>query len=81
MKKLTLVLMAIVLGVFLTAPAFAFGPTDGRGPGYGYGPGAGRGPGDYGNTGFNRLNLTDEQKTKIEALQTAHEKIESIYRF
>ena len=74
MKKLTLVLMAIVLGVFLTAPAFAFGPTDGRGPGYGYGPGAGRGPGDYGNTGFNRLNLTDEQKTKIEALQIAYEK-------
>ncbi len=74
MKKLTLALMAVVLGVFLTASAFAFGPTDGRGPGPGYGPGSGMGPGYYGNTGFNRLNLTDEQKTKIEALQIAREK-------
>jgi Spy/CpxP family protein refolding chaperone len=74
MKKLTLVLMAVVLGVFLTAPAFAFGPTDGRGPGPGYGPGNGRGPEYYGNAGFNRLNLSDEQKTKVEALVTASQK-------
>ena len=33
MKKLTLVLMAVVLGVLLTVPAFAFGPGEGRGPG------------------------------------------------
>jgi len=74
MKKLTLVLMVVILGVFLTASAFAFGPPDGRGPGPGYGPGADRGPGYYGNTGFDRLNLTDEQKTKIEALRLAYEK-------
>ena len=34
MKKLTLVLMAVVLGVLLTVPAFAFGPVSvpGNGP-------------------------------------------------
>ncbi len=66
MKKLTLVLMAAALGVLLTIPAFAFGPGDcsGNGPG-----------GDryyHRNAIFKKLNLSDEQKTKIETLQTAH---------
>ena len=30
MKKLTLVLMTVVLGVLLTTPAFAFGPGEGN---------------------------------------------------
>jgi Spy/CpxP family protein refolding chaperone len=75
MKKLTLVLMAVVLGVFLTASAFAFGgPRDDRGPGPGYGPDNGRGRGYCNETGLRRLNLTDEQKTKIEALVIASQK-------
>lgn len=75
MKKLTLVLMAVVLGVFLTASAFAFGgPRDDRGPGPGYGSGNGRGHGYCNEAGLQRLNLTDEQKTKIEALATASQK-------
>jgi len=62
MKKLTMTLMAITIGLLVSVPAYAFGP----------GPGEGRGPGYCGNAGFSKLNLTDEQKTKIEALQTAH---------
>ena len=78
MKKLTLVLMSVVLGILLTVPAFAFGPGEGRGPGEGIGPGGGRGPdGGKGECHCSKpelwkLNLSDEQKTKIEALQTAH---------
>ena len=68
MKKLTLTLMAITIGMLLSVSAFAFGP------GSGYGSGGGMGQGYYGNSGFNRLNLTDEQKTKIEAMQTAFQK-------
>jgi len=68
MKKLTLVLMAVTLGVLLTMPAFAAGP----------GGCPGNGPG--GDTGYHRdkifkkLNLTDEQKTKIEALMSGNQK-------
>jgi len=62
MKKLTLTLMAITIGLLLSVPAFAFGPGGGMGQGY------------FGNAGFNKLNLTDEQKTKIEALVTANQK-------
>jgi Spy/CpxP family protein refolding chaperone len=63
MKKLTLVLMVVGLGLLLSASAFAFGgPRDDRGHGY------------CKEAGLQRLNLTDEQKTKIEALQIAHEK-------
>jgi Spy/CpxP family protein refolding chaperone len=68
MKKLILTLMAIVLGVLLTVSAFAFGP--GACPGNG--PGGDR---DYQRDKiFNKLNLSAEQKTKIEALQTATQK-------
>jgi Spy/CpxP family protein refolding chaperone len=64
MKKLTIILMAIAIGLLLSVPAFAFGP----------GPGEGRGPGDCGQAGFNKLNLSDEQKAKVEALVTANRK-------
>jgi len=68
MKKLTLVLMTVTLGMLLTVPAFAFGPGDGRGPdGY-------RHEGYCGNFASSNLNLTAEQKTKIEALQDANYK-------
>lgn len=60
--------MAITIGLLLSLPVFAFG----HGPDYG--PGDGRESGYYGNAGFNRLNLSDEQKTKIEALITADQK-------
>jgi Spy/CpxP family protein refolding chaperone len=69
MKKLTLTLMAITIGLLLNASVFAFGP------GSGFGPGEGRGPGFFGNAGFNRLNLSDEQKTKIEAIISVHQKV------
>lgn len=63
MKKITLVLMVVGLGLLLSASAFAFGgPREGRGHGY------------CSERGLSRLNLTDEQKTKIEALTTANQK-------
>lgn len=65
MKKLTFVLMAAALGVFLTVSAFAFGPGGNRGYG------EGRGYGYCGNPASWNLNLTTEQNTKIEALQNA----------
>ena len=68
MKKLTLVLMAVALGALLTVPAFAFGP--GGCPGNG--PGGDR---DYHRDKiFKKLNLTDEQKAKIEVLENDHQK-------
>lgn len=66
MKKLVLVAMVVAMGVLLTVPAFAFGSRDGRGHG------GCKGEGYYGQAGLSKLNLSDEQKTKIEALQTAH---------
>ena len=75
MKKLTLVLTVVGLGLLLSASAFAFGgPRDDRGPGPGYGPGNDRGYGYCNEAGLKRLNLSDEQKTKIEALRIAYEK-------
>ena len=75
MKKLTLVLMVVGLGLLLSASAFAFGgPRDDRGPGPGYGSDNGRGHGYCNEAGLQRLSLTDEQKTKIEALVTASQK-------
>ncbi len=60
MKKMTLTLTAVALGLLLTSQAFAWGPGSGRGYGY------------CREAGLERLNLTDDQKTKIEALQTAN---------
>ena len=63
MKKLTLVLMVVGLGLLLSASAFAFGgPSDDGSRGY------------CNEAGLQRLNLTDEQRTKIEALTTANQK-------
>jgi Spy/CpxP family protein refolding chaperone len=75
MKKLTLVLMAFVLGVLLTVPAFAFGPRGGIGHGGCYQGNCPGGDRDFNpDKMFKKLNLTDEQKTKIEALVAAREK-------
>jgi Spy/CpxP family protein refolding chaperone len=75
MKKLTLVLMAVALGILLTVPALAFGPGGGSGPGGCYQGNCPGGDRDYyRDKMFKKLNLTDEQKTKIEALVTAGEK-------
>jgi Spy/CpxP family protein refolding chaperone len=68
MKKITLVLMVLALGTLLTIPAFAFGPGGGRGPGNG----RGYEEGYCSKPSLWNLNLSVEQKTKIEALQTAH---------
>ena len=62
MKKITIALMAVMLGLLFTSQVFAWGPNSGRGPGY------------CRQAGLERLNLTDDQKAKIEALQTNHEK-------
>ncbi len=60
MKKITLTLTAVALGLLLASQAFAWGPGPGRGHGY------------CREAGLERLNLTDDQKAKIEALQTAN---------
>jgi len=60
MKKITLTLTAVALGLLLASQAFAWGPGSGRGHGY------------CREAGLERLNLTDDQKAKIEALQTAN---------
>jgi Spy/CpxP family protein refolding chaperone len=55
--------MVAGLGLLLSASAFAFGgPRDDGGRGY------------CNEAGLRRLNLTDEQKAKIEALRIAYEK-------
>jgi len=60
MKKITLTLTAVALGLLLASQAFAWGPGSGRGHGY------------CREAGLERLNLTDDQKAKVEALQTAN---------
>ena len=68
MKKLTFVLMAVVLGVLLTVPAFAFGPGEGGSPT------AGKGECTCSKPALWKLNLSAEQKTKIEALISENQK-------
>jgi Spy/CpxP family protein refolding chaperone len=63
MKKLTLVLMAVLLGVLLTTPVFAFGPGEDRGECRCRKP------------ELWKLNLSDEQKTKIKALISENQKV------
>lgn len=70
MKKLSLITAVVAVGLLLSSTVFAFGP----GIGYGGGPRDGRGPGYSKQAGLWNVNLTDEQKTKIEALQVAHQK-------
>jgi Spy/CpxP family protein refolding chaperone len=66
MKKLTLTLVIAAMGLLLSVPVFAFGP--------GYGMGQGGGSGYHRDAGWSQLNLSDAQKTKIEALQLAYRK-------
>jgi Spy/CpxP family protein refolding chaperone len=68
MKKIILTLMTITIGLLLSVPAFAAGPGPGKGDCEGMGPGY------HGKAGFNKLNLSDEQKAKIETLVTANRK-------
>ena len=69
---------SLILGAALAAAAtmaFAQGPGYGYGPGYGPGYGQGRGMmgGGYGaGGGLAALNLTDEQREKVVAIQEAH---------
>jgi Spy/CpxP family protein refolding chaperone len=62
MKKLALTLTAVMVGLLLASQAFAWGP------------GWGRGGCAYREAGLEKLNLTTDQKTKIEAIQIDHEK-------
>jgi Spy/CpxP family protein refolding chaperone len=64
MKKLTFILAAATLGVLLASQAFAWGPGFGKTRGWNYNRG----------TVWDELQLTGEQKTKIEALQENHYK-------
>ena len=68
MKKLTLILMAVVLGVLLTMPAFAFGRGEGGGSALGKGDCSRSKPVLW------QLNLSAEQKAKIEALISENQK-------
>lgn len=70
MKKITLTLMAVAVGLLLTSQAFAWGP----------GPGKDRGYGPCREAGLERLNLTDNQKAKIEALQDDNYKATRLLR-
>jgi Spy/CpxP family protein refolding chaperone len=63
MRKTKIALMAVLIGLFFTSQALAWGP------------GGGRGCGSCWQGGLDRLNLTDDQKAKIEALQTATDKV------
>ncbi len=65
MKKITLTLTALVLGIFLTTTAFAWGGGPGRG---------GRDCKPYGEARLDRLDLTDAQEVNIEKLRDAHDK-------
>ena len=67
MKKLTLTLVAVAIGLLLSVPVFAFGPGHGMGQGGGW-------TGYHHDAVWSKLNLSAEQKTKIEALQLAHRK-------
>lgn len=63
MKKIMVTIMALLVTAMIATAAPAFGP--GRGPGYGP-----CGRGDFG--GFGELNLTADQKTKLNELRDAH---------
>lgn len=71
MKKLALAVTMIGLSILLTMPAFAFGPREGRMTGKGY-QAEDRCGGYYGLAGLNKLNLSDQQKARMESLHEAH---------
>ncbi len=60
MKKITLTMIAVVMGLFLTSQVFAWGP------------GPGKRGGRCQGIAMEKLNLTDDQKAKFETLQTEH---------
>ena len=68
MKKLTLTLMAITIGLLLSASAFAFGQGEGGGPAIG------KDDCSCSKQILGNLNLSAEQKTKIEALVSENQK-------
>jgi Spy/CpxP family protein refolding chaperone len=70
MKKLTFLLTAIGLSILLSAPVSAFGPRESRGTSDGY-----KKTDDRGSAirGLNRLNLSEDQNAKIEAMRLAHQ--------
>jgi len=69
MKKLKFILTAIGVSLLLTAPVFAWGPPAERGMGYGQNQPDNR---ECAFRGFNKISLSEEQKTKIDALCLAH---------
>jgi Spy/CpxP family protein refolding chaperone len=73
MKNLFVTLSAVIIALILTVPAFAMGHHGGRGdcPGWKNFDQEGCG-GNCGKYLFKKLNLTDEQKTKFDALQLTH---------
>ena len=64
MKKLTLIVATVTVGVLMASQAFAWGPGFWKGRGWNYSRGS----------VWSELNLTAEQKAKIEALQDEHYK-------
>jgi Spy/CpxP family protein refolding chaperone len=62
MKKITFTLMAVVAGLFLVSQVYAWWPGSVPGKGFGFCRGE----------VWEQLNLTDNQKTKIDALQDEH---------
>ncbi|MFZ2399067.1 MAG: Spy/CpxP family protein refolding chaperone [Smithella sp.] len=68
MRKLIFLSMIVLAGIILTAPAFAFGAYGGRWPAYRNGESCCNTP------TLKSLNLSDEQKTKIEALVYENQK-------
>ncbi|HNQ65790.1 MAG TPA: Spy/CpxP family protein refolding chaperone [Smithella sp.] len=60
MKKITFTMIAVFLGLLLTSQAFAWGPGPGKKSGYCRG------------VVLEELNVTEDQKTKLDALQLQH---------
>ncbi len=69
MKKLKFILTAIGLSFLLTAPVFAFGAPAERGMGYRQNQPDDR---ECAFRGFNKLNLSEDQKAKMDALCLAY---------
>ncbi len=74
MKKLTITMVILAMGLLLSMPVFAHGPGRDCGPGEGKGPGIGMGRDFHHGAIWAKLNLSAEQKAKIEALELAHRK-------
>ena len=68
MKKILFLSMIVLTGIILIKPAFAFGTFGGRGPGYWNGERC------CNNQTLWNLNLSNDQRTKIEALVNENQK-------